>query len=108
MARLAGVSPITVSRTLNQPEIVRPALREKVFRAVRESGYQPAMLTTGAAPQMSACRHRPPRHWVARAWPACSTPASAPRWWSAAPTPSPMGCLPKPMPAACGYRGNWP
>lgn len=53
VARLAGVSPITVSRTLNQPEIVRPALREKVFRAVRESGYQPAMLTTGAAPQDS-------------------------------------------------------
>jgi LacI family gluconate utilization system Gnt-I transcriptional repressor len=50
VARLAGVSPITVSRTLNQPEIVRPALREKVFRAVRESGYQPAMLTTGGAP----------------------------------------------------------
>lgn len=53
VARLAGVSPITVSRTLNQPEIVRPALREKVFRAVRESGYQPAMLTTGGAPQDS-------------------------------------------------------
>ncbi|WP_288450985.1 LacI family DNA-binding transcriptional regulator, partial [uncultured Pseudomonas sp.] len=53
VARLAGVSPITVSRTLNQPEIVRPALREKVFRAVRESGYQPAMLTTGSAPQES-------------------------------------------------------
>ncbi|GAC1036398.1 LacI family DNA-binding transcriptional regulator [Pseudomonas sp. No.117] len=53
VARLAGVSPITVSRTLNQPEIVRPALREKVFRAVRESGYQPAMLTTGGTPQES-------------------------------------------------------
>ncbi len=53
VARLAGVSPITVSRTLNQPEIVRPALREKVFRAVRESGYQPAMLTAGSAPQES-------------------------------------------------------
>lgn len=53
VARLAGVSPITVSRTLNRPEIVRPALREKVFRAVRESGYQPAMLTTGSAPQDS-------------------------------------------------------
>lgn len=50
VARLAGVSPITVSRTLNRPEIVRPALREKVFRAVREIGYQPAMLTTGSAP----------------------------------------------------------
>ena len=53
VARLAGVSPITVSRTLNQPEIVRPVLREKVFRAVRETGYQPAMLTTGAMLQDS-------------------------------------------------------
>ena len=47
VAKVAGVSPITVSRTLNQPEIVRPALREKVFRAVQITGYVPAMLTAG-------------------------------------------------------------
>lgn len=47
VARVAGVSPITVSRTLNQPEIVRPALREKVFRAVRQVGYVPSMMTSG-------------------------------------------------------------
>ncbi|SDE98770.1 transcriptional regulator, LacI family [Pseudomonas seleniipraecipitans] len=52
VAKVAGVSPITVSRTLNQPEIVRPALREKVFRAVHKTGYVPAMLT-GAAEQRS-------------------------------------------------------
>lgn len=47
VAKLAGVSPITVSRSLNQPEIVRPELREKVFRAVKKLGYMPAMLTQG-------------------------------------------------------------
>ncbi len=52
VAKVAGVSPITVSRTLNQPEIVRTALREKVFRAVQQTGYVPAMLT-GAAEQRS-------------------------------------------------------
>ncbi len=52
VAKVAGVSPITVSRTLNQPEIVRPELREKVFRAVQLTGYVPAMLT-GAAEQRS-------------------------------------------------------
>ncbi|GLX13993.1 LacI family transcriptional regulator [Pseudomonas straminea] len=52
VAKVAGVSPITVSRTLNQPEIVRAELREKVFRAVQLTGYVPAMLT-GAATQRS-------------------------------------------------------
>ncbi|MDD1508767.1 LacI family DNA-binding transcriptional regulator [Pseudomonas sp. CNPSo 3701] len=52
VAKVAGVSPITVSRTLNQPEIVRAELREKVFRAVQLTGYLPAMLT-GAATQRS-------------------------------------------------------
>lgn len=52
VAKVAGVSPITVSRTLNQPEIVRAELREKVFRAVQLTGYVPAMLT-GAAEQRS-------------------------------------------------------
>ena len=48
VAKVAGVSPITVSRTLNQPEIVRAELREKVFRAVQLTGYVPAMLTDAA------------------------------------------------------------
>lgn len=41
MARRAGVSPMTVSRTLNQPEAVSPATRELVLAAVRELGYVP-------------------------------------------------------------------
>jgi LacI family transcriptional regulator len=41
VARVAGVSPATVSRVLNHPEIVRPDLQAKVRRAVTELGYAP-------------------------------------------------------------------
>lgn len=39
VAQHAGVSPMTVSRTLAGGANVRPALQEKVFNAVRELGY---------------------------------------------------------------------
>lgn len=39
VARVAGVSPITVSRTLSAPEKVSPATRERVLKAVEETGY---------------------------------------------------------------------
>lgn len=39
VAALAGVSPITVSRALNRPEMVSPALRAKVEAAARELRY---------------------------------------------------------------------
>jgi LacI family transcriptional regulator len=39
VARAAGVSTATVSRTLNQPESVRPALRARVLAAVQQLGY---------------------------------------------------------------------
>ena len=39
VARLAKVSPATVSRTLNHPELVNPATRKKVDSAIRKSGY---------------------------------------------------------------------
>lgn len=39
VAQRAGVSPITVSRALNRPEIVSPKLREKVEKAVQELNY---------------------------------------------------------------------
>ncbi|RZU53412.1 LacI family transcriptional regulator [Krasilnikovia cinnamomea] len=41
VAKLAGVSPATVSRALSMPDLVRPPTREKVQRAVAELGYQP-------------------------------------------------------------------
>jgi LacI family transcriptional regulator len=39
VAAAAGVSTATVSRALNRPESVRPALRAKVLAAVQELGY---------------------------------------------------------------------
>lgn len=39
VARDARVSPATVSRVLNHPEIVRPEIREKVARSIAELSY---------------------------------------------------------------------
>ncbi|MEJ0023299.1 MAG: LacI family DNA-binding transcriptional regulator [Alphaproteobacteria bacterium] len=39
VAELAGVSRMTVSRSLNEPEKVKDELRERVLSAVRELGY---------------------------------------------------------------------
>ncbi|HZS84948.1 MAG TPA: LacI family DNA-binding transcriptional regulator [Stellaceae bacterium] len=41
VARLAGVSPATVSRVLNRPQTVRLGLRDSVQRAIAELGYVP-------------------------------------------------------------------
>jgi LacI family transcriptional regulator len=41
VARLAGVSLGTVSHVLNRPEIVRPALRERVRQVIQACGYRP-------------------------------------------------------------------
>lgn len=41
VARLAGVSPMTASRVVNGASSVSAALRERVERAVAESGYMP-------------------------------------------------------------------
>jgi LacI family transcriptional regulator len=41
VARRAGVSAMTVSRTLNEPALVSPATRARVLHAVRELGYIP-------------------------------------------------------------------
>ncbi len=41
VAKLAQVSPMTVSRTLNTPEKVRPESRAKIAAAINELGYRP-------------------------------------------------------------------
>ncbi len=41
VAKLAGVSRATVSRVINDRPNVRAAIREKVWQAVRDSGYRP-------------------------------------------------------------------
>ncbi|WP_413733490.1 LacI family DNA-binding transcriptional regulator [Sodalis sp. RH21] len=53
VARIAGVSPITVSRALNRPELVSVAAQDKVFAAVRATGYVPNMLAGGLATNKS-------------------------------------------------------
>jgi LacI family transcriptional regulator len=39
VANLAGVSPATVSRALNHPDLVNPTTRKKVDAAIRKTGY---------------------------------------------------------------------
>lgn len=47
VARVAGVSPITVSRALSQPEKVREETRERVAAAVAQTGYVVNSLASG-------------------------------------------------------------
>ena len=44
IAKLAGVSPITVSRYFNNPETVSPKTREKVAKVIQTTGYIPNAL----------------------------------------------------------------
>lgn len=53
VARLAGVSSQTVSRTLRTPTEVSDETRERVERAVRESGYVPNLAARGLASNSS-------------------------------------------------------
>ncbi|MFM9926357.1 LacI family DNA-binding transcriptional regulator [Variovorax sp. H27-G14] len=53
VAKLAGVSAITVSRALNTPDLVSPDTREKVRHAVERTGYVPNLLAGGLASNRS-------------------------------------------------------
>lgn len=53
VARLAGVSPITVSRALNKPETVSEKTRAAVGKAVERAGYVPNRLAGGLASNKS-------------------------------------------------------
>lgn len=53
VARHAGLSPMTVSRALNAPQLVRPKTVEKVMEAVRVTGYIPNALAGGLASRRS-------------------------------------------------------
>lgn len=53
VARVAGLSPMTVSRALNAPKLVKAATIEKVTEAVRITGYIPNLLAGGLASRRS-------------------------------------------------------
>jgi LacI family transcriptional regulator, gluconate utilization system Gnt-I transcriptional repressor len=53
VARLAGISPITVSRALHRPDLVSPATRETVLAAVERLGYVPNLLAGSLASRRS-------------------------------------------------------
>lgn len=54
IAQQSGISPATVSRVLNHPDLVRPALRERVRQVVDAVGYVPH----GAARSLASSRTR--------------------------------------------------
>jgi LacI family transcriptional regulator len=49
IAELAGVSPSTASRVLNERPGVRPEVRERVLRIMRKHNYQPDPLARSLA-----------------------------------------------------------
>ena len=51
VARLSGVSPMTVSRVINDSERVSPETRRRVERAISELGYVPSRLARGLSRQ---------------------------------------------------------
>lgn len=54
VARLAGVSPITVSRALSGTHVVAPATKERVMKAVARLNYVPDLLARGLVRQRSS------------------------------------------------------
>lgn len=49
IARLAGVSPVTVSRAINTPGLVKPRTLEAIEHAIARTGYVPNLLAGGLA-----------------------------------------------------------
>lgn len=54
VAKLAGVSPITVSRVFNYPDLVSKKTAEKVNKAVQQTGYVPNLLAGSLASRRSS------------------------------------------------------
>src|SRR5437763_642963 len=51
VARLSGVSPVTVSRVINESARVRPETRRRVEQAIAQLGYVPSRLARGLSRQ---------------------------------------------------------
>lgn len=71
VARLAGVSAITVSRTINKPETVAESTRAAVWKAIEKIGYIPNRLAGGLASNKS--------HSIGVVLPSITNPAYAER-----------------------------
>jgi LacI family transcriptional regulator len=57
VARIAKVSPSTVSRSFNHPQLVKATTRKKIDSAVRRLGYSvtvPRRRSTGSEAELSA------------------------------------------------------
>ena len=60
VAKQAEVSTATVSRCLNQPDVVKPEVRERISKAINELGYVPsgaarALLHVALIPLVRLC-----------------------------------------------------
>ena len=53
VAAQAGVSSATVSRFVNNPEVVAPATAERIRAAIAATGYLPNLLASGMASSKS-------------------------------------------------------
>ena len=53
VAKIAGVSPITVSRAINTPGIVAPETLIKIKMVIDKTGYAPNLLAGGLASKIS-------------------------------------------------------
>lgn len=53
VAKIAGVSPITVSRVVNHPDVVAPDTVARVREAIQRTGYVPNLLAGGLASRRS-------------------------------------------------------
>ncbi|MDX6491525.1 MAG: LacI family transcriptional regulator, partial [Gaiellaceae bacterium] len=51
VARVSGVSPMTVSRVINESQRVAPATRRRVEQAIGDLGYVPSRLARGLSRQ---------------------------------------------------------
>ncbi|MDM9628007.1 LacI family DNA-binding transcriptional regulator [Rhizobium sp. S152] len=49
VAKLSGVSPVTVSRVINTPDLVKPKTLEAVRQVIERTGYVPNLLAGGLA-----------------------------------------------------------
>jgi len=49
IAKLAGVSPVTVSRAINTPALVKPRTLDAIEKAIARTGYVPNLLAGGLA-----------------------------------------------------------